>query len=90
MLILGCACMLLDMAIEKFIFVQEALGHSVKTIEYYTRNLNLFYKFFGNKEIEEIEDDTFECFQRWLLEHFKVKKLAYRLIAEQRKLFCVG
>lgn len=79
--------MLLDMAIEKFIFVQKALGHSFKTIEYYTRNLNLFYKFFGNKEIEEIEDDTFEQYQKWLLEHLDVKKVSIQTYSRATKAF---
>lgn len=87
MLILGCAYMLLKVEIESFINMQKSLGHSVKTIEYYTRNLNLFYEFFGNKEVSEIKDDTFEQYQKWLLEHLNVKKVSIQTYSRAAKAF---
>ena len=77
--------MLLKDAIERFIFTKKAIGRSKDTIIYYSRNLNLFYQYFGNRNVKEIQDHTFMKYQKWLLETYSVKKISIQTYSRATK-----
>lgn len=77
--------MLLRDAIERFIFTKKAIGRSKDTITYYSRNLNLFYQYFGNRNIKEIQDHTFMKYQKWLLETYSVKRISIQTYSRATK-----
>lgn len=77
----------LSEAIDKFIYFKKSIGCSSATIVYYKRNLNLFYLFLGEINLDLINSETFLAFQDWLLKTYCIKKVSIQTYARATKVF---